>query len=181
MAEFMPLQVLYNKSQSMAITEKIATKMTGFSLPMPQLNSEDVHPYCVSFLLYFTVPNMLDVEAYPHMTRAYAQITLDLHTGERVDVKELKVEGDLAEDIGLSVNEKLTNLPKMRRRELRAIFFQLCDEAVYAYMSTNIAPGHSERLVDLLKLYQLLAEPPLWNLYQSIGKAFFTWLEQYAS
>jgi len=181
MTQFLPLKQLRDRVWPLVAARNLATDMTGISLPIPHLQSDDTaHSHQVLFLLYYAVPDDANIKLPHKITRPYALAALDLQTGELVNTQVIRSETESNPLIGVGVSREILELPDNERRMLQELFFSRCDEAVQLYAGGDVLPGQTEHLADLLSLYENLSEPPLREDYEKYGQAFFSWLREHA-
>jgi hypothetical protein len=181
MTQFLPLKQLRTRVWPLAAARNLATDMSGISLPIPHLQSDDTaQPHQVLFLLYYAVPDDANIKLPHKITRPYALAALDVQTGELVSTQVIRSEKESNPLIGAGVRREIHELPDNERRMLQELFFSRCDEAVQLYMSGDVSSEHAEHLADLSNLYANLSEPPLREDYEKYGQAFFSWLREHA-
>lgn len=181
MTEFISLEELHDRIWPLASVRHLATDMTGVSFPILDFNKENPsHPYQVIFLLYYALPDDVDIQAPPNITRAYAWFALDLQSGELVSAETIGFKNDPHPLIGPGTRKEVFELPDTDRRNLQDLFFSRCNETAKIYASGKVLPTQVEHLADLVNLYDHLSEPPLQADYENIGKTFFSWLRMNA-
>jgi hypothetical protein len=179
MTQFLSLKQLRDSVWPLAVSRKLATDMTGVSLPILHFqSSSSMHPYQVRFLLYYSVSDTNTKP--PSITRSYALVDLSLYSGELVKAQAILPVDEPKSLIGESVRSDILELPANERRMLQDLFFTRCEEAAQVYASGEVSADQSTHLADLLDLYDSLSEPPLHEDYESCGQAFFSWLREHA-
>jgi len=180
MPKFLPLKGLRDSVWPLAVINNMATDMTGVSLPILDFSTENnLHPHQVIFMLYYAVPSDAYTKAPDTVSKPYAVMTLDIQSGELLQTDVIQSDETTNPLIGPGVSQGVFDLPDDNRRNLQDLFFSRCDEVAQVYAGGNGAPPQVELLIDLLGLYENLAEPPLWTEYEFYGKAFFTWLRNH--
>lgn len=176
MPEFISLKELRGKVWPLAVARDLATDMTGISLPILDFNESDsTHLYQVLFMLYYSVPEKNEPDK---ITRPYALFWLDMSSGDLVKTEIIRT-GDTPNPlVGAGVSSEVFNLPDNDRRNLQDLFFSRCDEAARNYSNAKVTPEQANHLADLVRLYELLSEPPLAADYEAFGQPFFTWLRK---
>jgi hypothetical protein len=177
MPQFIPLKELRDRVWPLAVEQNIATDMTAVSLPILDISNKKP---CAKFMLYYAVPSASKSPRPSQITRPYAVFTLDLISGELLNVENLLPEGEPKPLIGSGVKADIFNLPVDDRRKLQNLFFSRCDEAAQVYVDKKVSPHQADRLRDLMELFESLSEPPLAQDYEKHGKAFYSWLRENA-
>jgi len=176
MSAFMPLQSLRDKVWPAAVAYGLATDMTGVSLPVPQLAPDDPdHLYVAAFLLYYVAPNEHDMAAPPWMRPPYAQVRLDLLTGDLVTATRLPTSVATEDAAVPSVSEAVAQLPVLERRRAQALLFALFDDVAQAFLTRAAPPELSRQVADWLGLFTRFCEPSLLPAYVRLGQPFFQW------
>ncbi len=181
MPRFIPLQNLRDRVWSLAVRQRLATDMTGVSLPILDFTpGPPAHPYRVIFLLYYAVPTGNDPAAPSEITRAYAQMVLDLGSSEVVEVKSLHPPDQPNPLKGKGVSDEVLQMSAEERSTMQYLFFNLYDHVAKIYAGDEATSKHAEIISDFLNLFPRLLEPPLVPDYEMVGQSFLTWLRNWA-
>jgi hypothetical protein len=179
MSEFQSLKELRERIWPLAVAKNLATDMTGISLPILDFTDKDsTHPKQVVFMLYYAVPGINEPDK---ITRPYALFWLDMSSGEMVKTEILRSGESPNPLIGVGVSREVFDLPNNDRRNLQDLFFSRCDEAARIYSNDKVTPEQATHLADLVRLFDLLMEPPLASDYEAFGQPFFAWLRNHSN
>jgi len=178
MPNFISLRDLRDRVWPLAVKKDLATDMTGVSLPILNYpKDEAAHPYQVIFLIYYSTPKINEPN---DITLPYASFSLDLQSGELVNVNIIRSNDTPKPLVGPGVSREIFDIADQDRRNLQELFFSRCDKAALIYAGESQSAGQADNMADLLRLYDALWEPPLAPDYETYGKPFFSWLREQA-